>query len=241
MPQKRAELTRAEAGFPVTNLITQVDIQQENPGFIGAHLVRGFQSLFPDFNITSVLTVAGASRFNLNAEIQGCNSAFSELLAISDVYQPGWQHEPRVQTYQNITGVGGRDFAGPLLVVQGATDNVVPAQVVDIAVNRTCERFPDKEFEYQSYAGATHVPAMYAAQRNWLQRVEDRFEGRAVEEGRRRKSFRSIAIEQILRPESMRKKVRRQRFDENTTVGPHQMQIRLLGYDYVSIVYGVVM
>ncbi|KAL8706893.1 MAG: hypothetical protein Q9225_007899 [Loekoesia sp. 1 TL-2023] len=168
-----------------------MDITQGNSGYLGALVARGLQSFFPDFNISSVLTAEGTRRFNLAAEIQGCNSVFSELLATEDMYQPGWQHEPRVQLYQNVTGAGGRNFSGPLLVVQGAADPVVPAEVVDIAVNQTCERFPDKELEYQSYAGATHVPVMYAAQRNWLQWIGDRFEGRAVEKGCQRKNFQS--------------------------------------------------
>ena len=181
----------AVAGSPVTNFITQVDVQQGNSAYVGALLVRGFQSRFPDFNTSSVLTAAGARRFNLAAEIQGCNPVFSELLSTPDLYQPGWQHEPRIETYENMTGAGGRNFSGPLLVVHGTADQVVPAQVTDIAVNQTCERFPNGKLEYQRYAGVTHVPVMYAAQRNWLQWVADRFEGRAVTEGCQRREIRS--------------------------------------------------
>ena len=124
-------------------------------------------------------------------EIQGCNPVFVELLFSPNLYQPNWQHLPRVETYQNLTGVGGRDFAGPLLVVQGVADPIVPAVVTDEAVNKTCTLFPDHQLEYQRYAGATHIPAMYAAQRNWLKWVEDRFEGRGVEKGCVREEYES--------------------------------------------------
>lgn len=96
-----------------------------------------------------------------------------------------------MQSYRDRTSVGGRDIAGPLLVVQGAADQVVPAQITDMAVNHTCRNFPHRGLEYQSYANATHVPVMYAAQRNWLQWVEDRFEGKTVEQKCIRKDFQS--------------------------------------------------
>ncbi|KAL8836246.1 MAG: hypothetical protein Q9170_002990 [Blastenia crenularia] len=185
----------AVAGSPVANFVTDQEILQGTPGYIGylgALVIRGLQSFFQDFNISSILTAEGTKRFHLAAEIQGCNPVFSQLLASPDLYQKNWQREPRIQVFQNVTGAGGRDFEGPLLVVQGVADQLIPAEVVDKAVNQTCERFPHKDIEYQRYAGATHVPVMYAAQRNWLQWIADRFEGKVVEKGCQRKEFRSV-------------------------------------------------
>lgn len=71
----------AVAGSPVTDFVAQVDLQEQTPNYVGALLIRGLQSLFPDFNISSVLTTVGPKRFNLAAEIQGCNPVFSELFA----------------------------------------------------------------------------------------------------------------------------------------------------------------
>ncbi|KAL8935740.1 MAG: hypothetical protein Q9211_004538 [Gyalolechia sp. 1 TL-2023] len=181
----------AVAGSPVTDIVAQTDAQQGNSGYIGGLLVRGFQSMFPNFNISSILTAEGTRRFNLLAEIQGCNPVFSVALATRDMYQDGWQHQPQVELYRDLTGIRGRSISGPLLVVQGTEDAVVPAVVTDTALNETCSRFPDSELEYQSYEGATHVPVMYAAQRNWLQWIGDRFEGKAVEKGCRRRGFES--------------------------------------------------
>ncbi|KAI4166649.1 MAG: hypothetical protein LQ343_007870 [Gyalolechia ehrenbergii] len=107
----------AVAGYPVTNFVTQTDVQQGNAGYIGGLLIRGFQSLFPNFNISSVLTAEGARRFNLAAETQGCNPVFSVALSTRDVYQDGWQHQPHVELYRNMTAAEGSKFSGPLLVV----------------------------------------------------------------------------------------------------------------------------
>lgn len=90
-----------------------------------------------------------------------------------------------------MTADGGRDFAGPLLVVQGAADLVVPAVVTYMQVNATCKLFPRKSLEYQSYQRATHISVMYAAQHNWLKWVADRFEGKPAAKGCKKESFES--------------------------------------------------
>ena len=180
----------AVAGSPLTNFVAQIDALKA-VGYLPALVLRGLQSVYPDFDVGSILTEEGIRRFGLAEEIQGCNSVFTTFMSNETLYRPGWQHLPRVEAFQNRTGNGGRDFAGPLLVVQGGADQVVPASVTDEYVNKTAELFPDHQLEYQRYAGATHIPAMYAAQRNWLQWVEDRFEGKHVEKGFVRKEYES--------------------------------------------------
>lgn len=185
----------AVAGSPLTDFIANADLLQQtfsgNPGYLGGVLVRGFQSMFPNFNISSVLTPQGVGRYNLLAEIQGCNPVFSVAMSTNDVYQDNWQHQPQVEAYRNLTAAGGQDFSGPLLVVQGGADPLVLAPVVDMAVNETCARFPHRQLEYQRYANASHGPVVYAAQRNWLQWVADRFEGKPMERGCQTKEFES--------------------------------------------------
>lgn len=181
----------AVAGSPVTNFISQLDMATGGVAFLSSLLVRGRQSFYPDFDIGTVLTAEGIKRFTLAEDIQGCNPVFSELLNNDSLIQPDYQHLPRIEAFGNATGVNGRDFAGPLLVVQGGADEVVLAAITDESVNKTCDLFPYHELEYQRYEGATHIPAMYAAQRNWLDWVEDRFEGKDVEKRCVRKEFES--------------------------------------------------
>ena len=176
----------AVAGSPVADSISSLDAYQkahEAPGYIGALAVRGLQSVFPDSDIHSVLTEEGARRFLLAEEIQGCNPMFGELLGDPAIYKPEWYHEPIVEMYENLTGAGNRDFAGPLLVIRGTADPFVPGVFTDRIVNTTCGLFPERNLEYQRHEGATHVPLMYAAQRCWLQWIEDRFAGRRLRRG----------------------------------------------------------
>lgn len=184
----------AVAGSPAVDFVGDTDVQEragEPLGYLGALLVRGLQSVFPDFDIGNVLTEEGARRWRLVEEVQGCNPVCAELLADPGIYRQGWQHLPRVEAYRNMTRIGRRPVAGPLLVVQGEADPLVPAVVVDEAVNRMCQLSPEAGIEYQRYKGAGHVPAMYAAQSHWLKWVEERFEGKGVESGCARREFES--------------------------------------------------
>jgi len=174
------------AGSPAIDFVGDVDALEAvglGAYFLGATLVRGLQNAYPDFDIGSILTEEGVRRWKLVEEVQGCNPVFAELLADPEIYRPRWQHSPQVEAFYNANKIGGRKVAGPLLVVQGDADPVVPAVVIDGAVNRTCAMSPGAGIEYQRYKGAGHVPAMYAAQREWLGWVEERFEGKAVESG----------------------------------------------------------
>lgn len=182
------------AGSPLVNFIATLDFQEATNSsqiYLGALVARGLQSVFLDFDIRDVFTSKGARRFRLAEEIQGCNPVFTELLSDSSNYRPGWYHKPLVENYVNETGAGRRDFAGPLLVIQGSTDPSVPVNVTDAVVHDTCELHPDESLEYQLYQGASHIPAMYAAQRNWLRWIEDRFEGKKAQQGCEETTFQS--------------------------------------------------
>ena len=184
----------AVAGSPLVNFVAVLNFLKaanESQNYVGGLVVRGLQSVFSGYNISNVFTDEGTRRFRLVEEVQGCNPVCSQLLADPAVYRPEWYHEARVEKYVNITAAGSHEFAGPLLVVQGTADPLVPANVTDVIVNSTCELYPGRDLEYQRYERATHVPAMYAAQRNWLAWIEDRFEKRKVQGGCRETTFQS--------------------------------------------------
>lgn len=184
----------AVAGSPLVDVVGDVDALDavgEGSGYLGASLVRGLQNAFPDFDMGSIMTEEGVGRWRLVEEVQGCNSVFAEVLAEPGLYRQRWQHGPRVEAYRDLARVGGRKVAGPLLVVQGGADPVVPAGFIDGVVKTTCEMSPEAGIEYQRYKGASHVPAMYAAQSHWLKWLEERFEGKKVERGCAKREFES--------------------------------------------------
>ena len=169
------------AGSPVTTFIDSVPPGKLSvPGIIGEAVLiaRGITSVFPEFDVGSLLTSSGVKRLALLSELQGCNSVVEKIfLGPDDFVRSDRSQNPYVQAYQNLTATGGRPIAGPLLVIQGEADLAVPFQVTNNAIDKTCGLFPQSQLEYATFAGVTHVPVMYAAQRVWLKWIEDRFAG----------------------------------------------------------------
>lgn len=161
----------------VTNIITQQDYLQSTnlPFYIG----HGLPSTLPGFNVSDFLTPTGVRHLDLLSTLEGCQSVTGQLDGQQDLIKPGWWHTPYMQVFQNLTGNGGQPIAGPILVLQGTSDNAVPEPVTSIAVNETCAAYPDSQLEYAMFEGATHVPVLYASQRVWLDWIEDRFAARA--------------------------------------------------------------
>ncbi|KAI4191159.1 MAG: hypothetical protein L6R41_000296 [Letrouitia leprolyta] len=180
----------AVAGSPVTSFVENLQLGAATLGleaalaasaYEGTIVMQGLTSLFPDFDVATVLTPGGVERLNLLKEIQGCNSAGSALLKgqTTPLIRPEALGNGYVNAFQKLVGTGGMKIAGPMLVLQGTNDTNVPAPITTKYVNLTCTLFPESAIEYAVYEGATHVPAMYASQRKWLGWIEDRFAGKA--------------------------------------------------------------
>ncbi|KAL8754875.1 MAG: hypothetical protein Q9199_004038 [Rusavskia elegans] len=158
------------------------------------NVARAITSVFPDFDVGSVLTPAGVQRLRILEQIQGCNAAALELftsgmvpIARPDVLQNGY-----VNAFQNLVSTGGKEIAGPLLVLQGTADTLIPVNITTQYVNLTSERCPEAAIEYIIYEGADHIPLMYTSQREWLRWIEDRFAGKEVAGGLRTAERRSV-------------------------------------------------
>ncbi|KAL8917541.1 MAG: hypothetical protein Q9208_007902 [Pyrenodesmia sp. 3 TL-2023] len=152
-----------------------------------AIVARGMTSIFADFDVGSVLTPAGVERLRFLSEIEGCNSVARELfrsetvpLVRSDVLENGY-----VDAFQDLVLVGGKEIAGPMLVLQGTSDTLIPVFITTKYVNLTSEVYPESAIEYITYEGVEHIPVMYTSQRDWLAWIEDRFAGREVKSGLR--------------------------------------------------------
>lgn len=166
------------AGSPVTNFL---DIATAatfgSPNLIGpaALIARSIRNVFPEFELSSILTPKGIKLISLLTEIEGCNPAVSELLVDPDFLKPAYFKNFYVQSYRNLTNIGGRPIAGPLLVIHGDSDNIVPFQAIATAVDQTCKNNERARLEFAVFGNVTHEPVMYASQRIWLKWIEDRF------------------------------------------------------------------
>ncbi|KAI9749235.1 MAG: hypothetical protein M4579_006951 [Chaenotheca gracillima] len=163
----------AVAGSPLTSLLAFKGL---GALFAAFPLLTSapISSVFPGFNISTTLLPAGQAILALGQELEGCIAVDNQLLG-SALAVPTWDSSPYVIEYDRLIAAGGKKISGPLLVLQGEADPVVPFPVVSAAVEKTCKLYPQSAIEYKTYENITHVPVMYAAQRLWLDWIADRF------------------------------------------------------------------
>lgn len=145
-------------------------------------LAWAVQSYFPDFQLSDILTPLGVARLELQAEISGCQAVTVAMMLGDGTAQPrllrdDWYDNFYLQSYFRLSSVGGRSVAGPVLVIQGTADQATPEVVTTAMVNATCSAHPDTVLEYLLVNGTTHVPTLFATQRDWLGWINARFDG----------------------------------------------------------------
>ncbi|KAL8716264.1 MAG: hypothetical protein Q9220_000169 [cf. Caloplaca sp. 1 TL-2023] len=169
----------AVAASPVTNVL-QYSPQGPLFAMLMTFVFHGVQCLYSDFDRHNVLTEAAAKRWDLYLQLKaGVGTGFALLLGI-ELLKPNYAQDPHLRDFVSRTSNGGKEIAGPLLVLQGLADVNVDADVTTRAVRDTCNAFPESRLEYQTWEGVGHSDVMYAAQQVWLRWIEDRFAGRPV-------------------------------------------------------------
>ncbi|KAI4107797.1 MAG: hypothetical protein LQ339_002407 [Xanthoria mediterranea] len=147
------------------------------------NIVDAIAGIYPNTDREKSLTTLGLQRLQLNQEIQGVQSVQLVLWPASDaalLVKDYWWRNDQFYAFNNVSSIGGKPIAGPMLVLQGDADTAAPLQGALAAINKTCTLYPNSQVELQVYQGADHVPTMYASQQSWLRWIEDRFAGRAV-------------------------------------------------------------
>ncbi|KAJ6445059.1 secretory lipase [Purpureocillium lavendulum] len=175
----------AIAASPATNTLA---VAASNPSqALGLILAaRAILSALPQSNLSlsDVLTPAGVAALTLLEEAQGCSSAFTTLLSgiltadpTRQLIKPEFLNSTYAEQFQNMTVAGGKDFAGPMLVLQGDADPAIPEAVTTQYVNLTCQSYAYRGLQYVKAKGVGHVPAMYATRQIWLDWLDARFAG----------------------------------------------------------------
>ncbi|KAI9661463.1 MAG: hypothetical protein M1831_002985 [Alyxoria varia] len=166
---------------PVTTYSHYATQPVNKAGRWAAMSARTVASIFPDaFNVSDWLTPEGQQALTLYNDLSGCQSIRQALLADSEVtyVKPTWSESWVLNAFDRLVGVGGRPFAGPMLVLHGTTDGLVDFNVTKAAVNATCGEIPDADLQFLAFEGVGHGPSLFAGQRIWLNWIADRFSGR---------------------------------------------------------------
>lgn len=167
----------AIAVSPYTDIIEE---QSDFSEIIAAAMCPGLASLYPDFEPGDLLTSEGKRRLDMVQKTGAEVSSAITLLSGVDLVKPDWKENIHLQRHMLSTSNGGNAIKGPLLITHGKSDPVLSVAVVDAAVKRTCDLFPSSQIEYISLPGVTHVSALAASQRLWMDWIAARFAGENV-------------------------------------------------------------
>ncbi|CAF9902802.1 MAG: hypothetical protein ALECFALPRED_000026 [Alectoria fallacina] len=155
------------------------------PGYLGAVAVSPYLNLLEEQNESSrVLAVAmypGLASVFPEFSPGDLHTADVALLSGVEFLKQNWKENTHFLHYQALTSNGGKAINGPLLVTHCKSDPALSVAIVENAVERTADLFPSFQIEYASLPNVTHVAALAASQRLWMNWIGDRFAGRAVE------------------------------------------------------------
>ncbi|KAH9901806.1 alpha/beta-hydrolase [Xylariomycetidae sp. FL2044] len=172
-----------EAAYGTVETDPQVELLGVVPLVIDA-----VTSYFPSYNWSSFTDKARDRYEHVLKPLRGClpteNLAFGVDFQPTDFAGPGWLEADEVLEWSNLTAVGRKTFAGPLLVIGGERDGTVLIDTLKSAVDDTCDLVAadgDAEsLEFAVYTGVSHFPAIQASQGRWMQWIKDRLAGKAL-------------------------------------------------------------
>ncbi|ERF68468.1 hypothetical protein EPUS_03786 [Endocarpon pusillum Z07020] len=167
----------AVAVAPVTDPLAEPDPIRS---FLAVGMIPGIAATFPEFQPGDILTPEGEERLDLILQVGACTTTTLTLLAGVQLLKPDWTANRYVQEYQKLTVNGGKKIEGPLLIMHGETDTSLSVEVSTQAVNETLEQFPSSQLDFVRLPGISHVPALTASQRLWMDWIGDRFAGLEV-------------------------------------------------------------
>ncbi|PIA89331.1 hypothetical protein CB0940_06968 [Cercospora beticola] len=179
------------AGSPVTDIELQLQLYPHLAALIGPFAAAGLNSVLPEYSAADFLTEAGLRRFELFEELKGCNNIAWVLWDEPGLVRADLLNTSALQAFKPLARLGGRPIGGPLLVLHGTVDSLVPPQLSTQAVDETCTNYPESQLEFALFNGTDHVPTLYAGQRIWLDWNADRFADKEILPGCVRRNYSS--------------------------------------------------
>ena len=170
----------AIAVSPYTSVLEEPN---EFAKILAAAICPGLASAIPEFKPGDLLTAKGERRLEMVHQTGAAISSAVALLSGEDILKPNWRNNSHLREQMQRTGNGGKAIKGPLLITHGTSDPVLSVSVVEDAIRKTFERFPytQSTIQYLSLPKVTHVAALAASQRVWMDWIADRFADHDVE------------------------------------------------------------
>lgn len=191
------------------------------PGLALAELtIASVNAVYPSYNLSGYTAQAYDIFHNAYEPYQVCLPTSNILFGpiITNITKTGWQNTPEVMAWQNLTRVGNKRFAGPLLIMAGnyhGSDGIIPYDgPFKSAILTTAHELCDmnnksgwgESLEVVGYSGVSHFSVIQASEGMWLDWIKKRVRGvapapRAGCRFRNMEAFRDgNATDQVLAP-----------------------------------------
>lgn len=179
-PQKFKDIQKDHIGTVVFNSGSTSSVLSA-PQIFFPWIGKYLSGVFPTFELSDWLTPLGVARTKLLDQIQG-GQLVSEFLFsnVTEIVKPTWNESWYFDALTNLANPGSRPFKGPMVLFEGTEDQSDGYHVNMALFDDTCDKYPG-DFEFVAVPNAGHFPTMDAARRNWLQWIEDRFEGTSLD------------------------------------------------------------
>ncbi|KAF7587913.1 hypothetical protein BBP40_006536 [Aspergillus hancockii] len=150
-----------------------------SPGFL-AWIAKDLDQVYPSFNLSDWFTPLGVSRIELLNQVEGSQMVTFAMFGPEEAtVKPDWHETWYAKAFEELTNPGKRPFKGPLLLVQGTEDPIVPYNTTKTTVEETCKRYPG-DLELLAVPQGSHFAVINAAKQTWLRWIEARFERQPV-------------------------------------------------------------
>ena len=99
-------------------------------------LAQGVKTVFPDFRIEEILTEKAMPLYKSTNHV--CEIRLDPAVVQTELVKPGWENNPFVKKFWERNRLGRKPARGPLLVISGESDTVVPAEMTARVVSQMC-------------------------------------------------------------------------------------------------------
>lgn len=151
------------------------------------YMLRSIARLFPSFDLAKYATKKLIEISELTTD--GClNVAIPQLwnMTLNDMYLNGanFTSAPEVHQWeQQYHGQGPKELGGPLLVLHGETDFILPHTHIEEVFDEQCDAFPDSAAHYTLLPGLDHDGVVQASHAVYFPWIVDRFNEEEMRSG----------------------------------------------------------
>ncbi|RDW92922.1 alpha/beta hydrolase family protein [Aspergillus mulundensis] len=149
-------------------------------------MLRSIARLFPTFDLKTYMTQKLIDLTDLATSSTGCLNVAIPLLnnlTLSDMYlnNASFLSAPEVLEWkEKYAGQGPKPLGGPLFVLHGRDDTIIPWNHNDDVVRAHCDVFPFSQLMYYLLPSVDHDGALVASHPVWTAWIKERFDGRYV-------------------------------------------------------------